>query len=144
MTTTREMLEASPVEIPVGLDDVAAVIDACLTCEQSCTSCADSDLAEKDVAEMSRCIALCVECADVCGLVARTLLRPACWDQLVIHRLLQACLRVCTNSAEECERHAEHHRHCAICAKACRACARACGELLEDQAFEELQKLAGG
>jgi uncharacterized membrane protein len=138
------MLEASPVEISLNLDDVAAAIDACLTCEQTCTSCADSDLAEKDVAEMSRCIALCVECAEVCGLVARSLSRPARWDPPVIHRLLQACVGTCTNSADECARHAEHHRHCAICAQACRACLRACSNLLEDEAFEELQKLAGG
>ena len=144
MTNTREMLEASPAGIPVDLDDVAAAIDACLTCEQTCTSCADSDLAEKDVAEMSRCIALCIECADVCGLVARSLSRVAHWDRVVIHRLLQTCVRTCTNSVEECTRHAEHHRHCAICAKACRACMRACSDLLEDDAFEELQKLAGG
>lgn len=69
------------------------------TCEQTWTSSADSDLADKDVAEMS---------------------------------------------AEECERHAGHHRPCAICAEACRGCARACGVLLEDEAFEELQELAGG
>ena len=144
MTKTREMLEASPAEIPLNLDDVAAAIDACLTCEQTCTSCADSDLAEKDVAEMSRCIALCLECADVCGLVARSLSRLARWDHVAIHRLLHACVRTCTNSAAECTRHAEHHRHCAICAKTCRACAHACSDLLEDDAFEELQKLAGG
>ena len=144
MTETRDMLAASPVEIPLNLDGVAAAIDACLTCEQTCTSCADSDLAEPDVAELSRCVALCLECADVCWLVARTLSRPARWDHFVVHRLLQACVRTCTSSAEECARHAEHHRHCAICAKVCRACARACSELLDDEAFEELQKLAGG
>jgi hypothetical protein len=46
--------------------------------------------------------------------------------------------------ADECERHAAHHRHCGICARACRACAKACGELLDDEAFKELEKLAGG
>ena len=144
VSVTREMLEASPAEIPLSLDDVAAAIDASLTCEQTCTSCSDSDLAEPDVAEMSRCIALCIECADVCGLVARTLSRLAYWDQFVVHRVLQACVRTCTSSAEECDRHAEHHRDCAICARTCRACAKACSDLLDDEAFEELQKIAGG
>ena len=144
MSDTREMLEALTARIPLDLDDVAAAIDASLTCLQTCTSCADGDLAEADAAELTRCVALCVECADVCGLVARTLSRPAHWDHVVVHSLLEACVRSCTNSAEECARHAEHHRHCAICAQACRACAQACSELLEDEAFEELQKLAGG
>ena len=144
MTHTREMLEASPTGVPLGIDQVAAAIDACLTCLQTCASCADSDLAEPDVSELSRCIALCVTCADVCDLVARTLSRPAQADHLVVHRLLQACVRECTLCAEECDRHAAHHRHCAICAKACRACEVACRELLEAEAFEELEKLAGG
>jgi hypothetical protein len=31
---------------------------------------------------------------------------------------------------DECERHAEMHEHCGICAEACRACEEACRELL--------------
>jgi hypothetical protein len=130
------MLEASPAEIPADLDRLAAAIDACLTCMQTCTACADFDLAEPDLAEMSTCIALCIECADVCGLLARTLSRPTRWDQTAIQRLLQACVRTCTESARECEHHAAHHRHCAICAGACGACAHACSDLLADDAFQ--------
>jgi hypothetical protein len=50
---------------------------------------------------------------------------------------------MCTSSAEECARHAEHHRHCAICEKVCRKCVEACSALLDAQALGELQKLAG-
>jgi hypothetical protein len=144
MTKTREMLEASPTGVPLGAAEVAAAIDACLTCVQSCTSCADADLVEEDVAEMRACIALCLDCADICDLVARVLSRPAQSDHLVVHRLLRACVRQCTLCTEECSRHAEHHRHCAICARTCRACEAACAALLEVEAFEELEKLAGG
>jgi hypothetical protein len=143
MTTTREMLDASPAGVPLGVAEVAAAIDACLNCVQSCTSCADADLVEADVAEMRVCIALCLGCADVCDLVARILSRPAQSDRVVVHRLLQACVRECALCAEECARHAEHHRHCAICAKVCRACEVACRALLDAEAFEELEKLAG-
>jgi uncharacterized membrane protein len=144
MTDTRAMLEASPTDVPLDVTDVAAAIDACLNCVQACTGCADADLAEQDVEGLRTCIALDQDCADVCDLMARALSRPAHWDHLVVHRLLQACVRVCTACAEECARHADHHRHCAICEKACRACARACDDLLEAEAFKELQKLAGG
>jgi hypothetical protein len=144
MTKTREMLDASPTGVPLGLAEVAAAIDACLSCAQSCTSCADADLVEDEVASMRACIALCTDCADVCELVARILSRPANSDHVVVHRLLQACVRECTICAAECARHAEHHRHCAICAKTCRACEVACRSLLEAEAFEELEKLAGG
>ena len=93
MTNTREMLDASPTGVPAGAPEVAAAIDACLDCLQSCTSCADADLAEEDVGDLSACIALCVTCADVCDGTARVLSRPASWDSFLVHRLLQACVR---------------------------------------------------
>jgi hypothetical protein len=143
MTDTREILDASPSGVPLGVAELAAAIDACLNCFQACTSCADADLAEDNVDEMRTCIALCLNCADVCQLTARALSRPAHWEDFVVQRLLQACVRTCTSSAEECARHADHHRHCAICEKACRACLHACSALLDAEAFAELHKLAG-
>jgi hypothetical protein len=144
MTETREMLDASPSPAPAGVAEVAAAIDACLSCLQACISCADEDLGEEDIDELRTCIALCVESADLCDLTARVLSRPAHWDHVVVYRLLQACVRSCTRSADECARHAHHHRHCAICEKVCRACVHACRELLDAEAFEQLEKLAGG
>jgi hypothetical protein len=143
MTATTDVLNASPTAIPCGVEDVAAAIDACLNCLQTCTSCVDADLAEEEVAAMSTCIGLCVTCADLCEVTARVLSRTAHWDEFVVHRLLQACVRSCTSSAEECARHAAHHRHCAICERVCRACIHACTALLDDERFVELQKLAG-
>ena len=144
MTVARDMLDASPVPINLGVEGVVAAIEACMVSAQACTSCANSSLAEDDVAAMRRCIALCDDCTDVCTTTLRLLSRPFEADHVVTHRMLGACVRTCSDCAEECERHAAHHRHCAICAKACRACVRACGELLEAEAFQELQKLAGG
>jgi hypothetical protein len=143
MTETKEMLDTVPGDVPLSIDDIAAAIDASLRCVQSCTSCADADLAEDDVQEMRTCIALCLNCAAVCDITARLLSRTAHWDQFVVHRLLQACVRVCAECAEECARHAHHHRHCAICEKTCRECERACQVLLDAEAFAELQKLGG-
>jgi hypothetical protein len=143
MTDTREMLDASPVSVRLGAAEVAAAIDACLNCLQACVSCANSDVAEEDFEEMRTCIALDQNCADVCDVTARVLSRPVSSDDFVIHRLLQACVRLCTACAEECHKHAHHHRHCAICEKACLACVAACNVLLDAEAFEELQKLAG-
>jgi hypothetical protein len=75
MTVTREMLDASPVPIEFGAEAVAAAVDACMVTSQACTSCANSCLAEDDVAEMARCIALCDDCADVCAATLRVLSR---------------------------------------------------------------------
>ena len=143
MTFSREMLEASPVAIELGAEATAAAIDACLTSAQACTSCANSSLAEEDVAELSRCAALCEICGDICIATARTLSRPFTSERLVVRRLLEACVQSCTTCAEECQRHAAHHPHCALCAKLCRACIEACTELLEQQELKELDKLEG-
>jgi hypothetical protein len=144
MTSTREMLEA--IGRLGGFDEVklATAIDACADNELTCTACADADLAEDDVAEMSECIRLCVMCADLCALTGRFLSRRAREDRFLITRVLQACVRVCHACADECERHAAHHKHCALCEKACRACEQACRELLDEEALEELQAIAGG
>ncbi len=131
MTVARDMLAAAPVPIELGLEGVAASVDACMATTQACTSCANSCLGEDDVAQMTRCIALCDECADVCTTTLRALSRPFGADRLATERLLSACVQACTNCAEECHRHAAHHRHCAICERACRACLDACAALLE-------------
>jgi hypothetical protein len=111
------MLDAYPAAVAVGAAELAAAIDACLTCVQACTACADSDLIEPDIATL------------------RVLSRPGQWDLLTVRDLLVTCVRACTACAEECDRHAEHHRHCAICADVCRTCLRACTALLEGEAF---------
>ena len=130
MTTTQDMLDTVPTSVPLGAELVAVAVDACLKCTQSCTTCADADLVEPDIDEMRDCIASCLNCADVCALTARLLSRPAHSDDYVVHRLLQACVRVCTTCEEECHRHAYHHRHCALCEKVCRECVDACNRVL--------------
>jgi hypothetical protein len=144
MTDTTDMLGAVPTDIPLDATDVAAAIDSCLQCVQACITCADADLVEPDFAEMRDCIVLCLNSAELCNVTARVLSRPAHWDQFVVDRLLQACVRACTKSAEECARHAQHHRHCAVCAKVCRECVYACSELLDDDTLAQLENIAGG
>jgi hypothetical protein len=122
----------------------AAAIEACSDAAQACTACADASLAGEDVAAMRACIRHDLDCADVCTATTRVLSRRNDGDEMLVHRLLTACVRACVSCAEECERHAEHHAHCAICAAACRRCEQACRRLLESEAFQELQALAGG
>jgi hypothetical protein len=144
MSYAKELLDLGAT--PLGLDAgaVADAIVAAGSCEQACTGCADLSLTEEDVAAMARCIALCTSCADVCAITLRALSRPVHADHAVVHHALRACVAACRACAEECAQHAPHHRHCAICEHACRACERACAQLLEAEAFEALEKLAGG
>ena len=134
-TYSLQMLDAFLAAVPVGAGELAAAIDACLTCVQACTACADSDLIEPDVATLRACVAINVVRADICDATARVLSRPGQWDLLTVRDQLVTCVRSCTACAEECDRHAEHHRHCAICAEVCRACLRACTALLAGEAF---------
>jgi Domain of Unknown Function (DUF326) len=139
MTDTRDVLDAWPIRVPLGSERVAAAIDACLSCVQSCTSCANANLCEAEIDDLRTCIALCINCADVCEMTARILSRPAGWDHFVVYHLLRTCVRTCTSSADECARHAHHHRHCAICEKVCRACLQACSTLLDSEALQGIE-----
>jgi hypothetical protein len=131
MSHAKEMLESSAAGASLDPVDTAAAIDACLSCEQSCTSCANACLAEEDIEAMRECIALDQTCADICGATARVLSRPVYADEVLLSALLEVCVRACTSCAEECARHAHHHRHCAVCAEDCFACQQACKVLLE-------------
>ena len=137
MTDTEEILDAVPIGVPLSTAAVAAAIDASLRCVQTCTTCANADLAEEEVDELRVCAARCITCADVCDVTARVLSRPAHSDRLVVHSLLHACIRACESSAEECARHAHHHRHCAICEQVCRTCIQACTALLDTLTVDE-------
>jgi hypothetical protein len=143
MSYAKELLDLGTT--PLGLDAtaVADAIVAAADCEQACTTCADLCLAEEDVAALAKCVALCTNCADVCATTLRVLSRPVQSDHAVVHHALRACVRACKLSGDECAMHAPHHEHCAICERPCRACERACAKLLEAEAFEALNKLAG-
>jgi hypothetical protein len=130
MAYAKRILETHPLPARVDRELLARCIEACFECEQSCTACADADLAEDDVAELRRCIRLCLDCADVCDATARVVSRQTEYDAPTMKAQLQSCREESAACAEECERHAEHHAHCALCAEACRRCQAACDQLL--------------
>ena len=93
-TQTLQMLDAHPAGVPVGAAELAAAIDACLTCVQACTACADSDLIEPDVATLRACIALNLMCAEICDTTARVLRDPRSGTSLTVRDLLATCAPV--------------------------------------------------
>jgi len=106
-------------------------IDACFECAQVCTSCADACLAESDIGMMVPCIRLDLDCADICGVTGRVLVRQTATTPEVVRAQLQACLTACKACGDECQKHAGHHDHCAVCAESCRRCEAACQSLLD-------------
>ena len=95
-------------------------------CASICLACADACLGEDMVAELTQCIRLDLDCADVCAATARLALRRAGSNEAGIQRLLQVCAEQCAACAEECAKHAEMHDHCRICTDVCRRCEAAC------------------
>jgi hypothetical protein len=62
--TVDEILKAHPSPAP-DADTLARCVEECFVCAQSCTACADACLGEPDVADLTRCIRLNLDCADI-------------------------------------------------------------------------------
>ena len=109
-------------------------IEECYSYAQVCTSCADACLGEEMVRQLTQCIRLNLDCADVCAATGAIATRRTGSNEEVIRRMLEACATTCRLCGEECERHAGHHEHCRICAESCRRCEQACQEALRSMA----------
>ena len=97
-----------------------ACIEACNDCAVACDVCAAACLQEHDVRMMARCIALDVDCAQLCRLAAGFMSRGS----ESASDVCDVCANVCDACADECARH--DSEHCRECAKACHACAEQC------------------
>jgi hypothetical protein len=131
MSYARQLLDTYPGTVNVDADVLAATIDALSDCAQACTADVDADLREQNLAEMIKCIRLCLDCADICTATAAVTSRQTAYDANVTRPLLEACVVSCKTCGDECERHARHHEHCRVCEQACRRCEQACRQLLD-------------
>ena len=95
-------------------------IAACNACASECNHCAVSCLFEPQRHELSRCIQLDMDCAEVCRMAASYMARKS----ELATELCAFCAHVCDVCAEECERH--EMAHCRRCAEACRVTAQEC------------------
>ena len=129
MSYAKQMLDTYPRTVNVDADLLAATIDALSDCAQACAADTDADLSEDNLAEMVKCIRLCLNCTDICTATAGILSRLAEYDADATRPLLEACAATCKSCGDECEQHA-HMPHCRICADACRRCEQACRDLL--------------
>jgi uncharacterized membrane protein len=131
MSYARQMLDTYPRSVSVDLSALVPAIDALDDCVQACIADVDADLTADDLTEMVRCIRLCLDCVDVCTATVRVISRPTQSDLHIWRLLLEACVAVCKNCGDECERHAHMHQHCRVCAQACQPCEQACRQLLD-------------
>lgn len=108
--------------------ELKSCIQACYACADACDTCAIACLNEPDPAPMVRCIALDVDCAQICRLAAGFMARSSGFDRAVC----ALCAEVCDACAAECDHHTM--AHCQACAAACQACAKACREMVAQHA----------
>lgn len=126
----QEMISTHP-QVRGGVDNsLIRCIEECYDCAQTCTSCADACLGEPTVQTLAQCIRLNLDCADICSATGSIASRRTGSNEPIIRRVLAACEEACRACGEECERHADMHEHCRICADACLRCEEACREAL--------------
>jgi uncharacterized protein DUF326 len=130
MSYARQLLDTYPGTVGVDAGVLASAIGALSDCAQACIADVDADLSEQNLTEMVTCIRLCLDCADVCTATIGVTSRQASYDASVTRPLLEACVAICKNCGDECERHAQMHEHCRVCGQACRVCEQACRQLL--------------
>jgi hypothetical protein len=105
-------------------ESMQTCIDACNACAIACDHCASACLAEQDVQKLTRCIALDIDCAEICRASVALMSRGS---ELASVQC-EACIEACERCAEECEKHPM--QHCRDCARVCRRCADECRRML--------------
>ncbi len=130
MSYARQLLDSNPRAASFDASVLATTIDALSDCAQACRADVDDDLSEQNLSDMVLCIRLCLDCADICTAAVGVTSRQTAHDASVTKPLLEACVAACRSCGDECERHAQMHEHCRVCAEACRRCEQACQELL--------------
>ncbi|MGY5851625.1 four-helix bundle copper-binding protein [Salegentibacter sp. F14] len=96
------------------------LIHALGNCINHCNYCADACLDEEDVKAMTTCIRIDKVCAEVCSTLNQVLVT----NYKNVEALVNYCIEVCMDCADECSKH--EHDHCQECAKACQHCVDAC------------------
>jgi type IV pilus biogenesis protein CpaD/CtpE len=130
MQTTLQMLKAHPGKPWAEPQSLAGVIAELYTCAQTCTSCADACLGEKEVPHLIGCIRKNQDCADICLATGAMLSRLNEPNSDLLRTMLDACAKACNSCAEECNKHSGMHEHCRVCAEACRRCEKACRDIM--------------
>lgn len=101
-------------------------IDACNACADACDICTMACLQEDEMKMMARCIALDIDCAQICRLAAALMARGSEFAAAVC----AVCTQACQACGDECAKH--QAQHCQDCAAACRRCADECRRMGSD------------
>ena len=113
----------NPVAVQMHSQKFNACIGACHACVVACNHCAASCLQESDVKMMAYCIALDMDCAQICALAAAAMSRGSEHGKAIC----TLCADICQSCGDECAKH--QMAHCQQCAEACLKCAEECRKM---------------
>src|SRR5688572_30922611 len=102
------MLDAYPREYNVDRGLLVRCIEACYDCAESCTQCADDCLGEESVQELTTCIRLNLDCADICATTGRVVSRRTGYDADVTSAVLRACIEACRTDRKSTRLNSSH------------------------------------
>lgn len=125
---TQQMISTHPHARGNANDELVRCVEACFDCAQACIACADACLGEDMVQQLTQCIRLNLDCADACRAAGSMATRRTGSNEVTLRTMLDVCALACRRCGDECERHAQQHQHCVICAQACKECERLCHE----------------
>lgn len=124
-------LNASPAPpAAMTIASIGSCIDASYMCRETCATCADALLTSANAQELTRCIQLALDCAEICLATGDGLSKLAGLEPRLARVQILACAAACRACADMCEAHANDNDHCMTAAQACRACERACLQAL--------------
>lgn len=99
-------------------------ISACYACAAACDVCVEDCRHEANIYAMEDCLALAIDCAEVCRLAVDYLER----GRPTAAAICKACVDVCERCQAECDKY--QMDYCRACASACRDCAEECRALI--------------
>ncbi len=99
-------------------------IEACQACAVACYHCASACLQEQDVQKLAKCIALDMECGDICSLAVKMMASSAQFSA----EFCKLCADVCKACGDECANHKDME-HCQQCKEACYRCEKECRKM---------------
>ena len=102
-----------------------ACLQACNDCAAACLQCATACVKSDDPKSMARCVALDLECAEICRLTASLIALGG--------EQMKAACSLCAAACDACEAECAKHKmdHCQKCAQACKRCSDACRSMAQ-------------
>jgi len=101
-------------------------IEACTWAELACLACAEMCLNDLANEELSLCVQLSLDCAEVCWTTRKFVADALVVAPDLVREQLDQCALACAACAAECRRQAASVRELASCEQTCSRCERLC------------------